>query len=60
MADSLYASFSPMGNTQAFNYTHHPAISLPCGMMLIGRHFQESEIYRAASAFEKATDWQAL
>ena len=66
--ESLYASFAPLGNTQAFNYTHHPAISLPCGMadglpigmMLVGRHFEESTIYRAASAFESATEWKTM
>lgn len=68
IGESLRASFSPLGNTQAFNYTHHPAMSLPCGMvdglpvgmMLVGRHFDECAIYRAASAFEASTDWRLL
>ena len=49
------------GNTAAFNVTHHPAISLPCGtsdqlpigLMLVGRHFDEHTIYRAAYAYEQ-------
>jgi amidase len=55
-------------NTCPFNVTGHPAMSIPCGireglpvgMMLIGRHFGECEIYRAAHAFEQAFDWRSL
>lgn len=47
-------------NTAPFDMTHHPAISLPCGgveglpvgLMLVGRHYDESTIFRAAQAFE--------
>ena len=54
------------GNTQQFNMTHHPAMSIPCGMadglpvgmMLVGRHFEETTIYRAAYAFEQSGDWK--
>ena len=53
-------------NTMPFDITHHPAMSLPCGLvdglpvglMLIGRHFDESTVYRAAYAFEQAGDWR--
>jgi len=53
-------------NTCAFDVTHHPALSLPCGMseglpigmMLVGRHCDESSLYRAAHAFEQAVDWK--
>jgi amidase len=49
-------------NTAPFNLTGHPALSLPCGMidglpvgmMLVGRHFEESTIYRAAQVLEQA------
>ncbi len=46
-----------------------PAISIPCGfaavdgkelpigMQLIGKHFDEETIFRAAYAFEQATEW---
>lgn len=55
-------------NTCAFDMTHHPAMAIPCGMsdglplstMLIGRHFDEPTIYRAAYAFEQANDWKTL
>ncbi len=58
-------SWEPTRNTCPFNITGHPAISLPCGMedgrpigmMLVGRHYDESTIYRAAAAFERDGDW---
>ena len=67
-ATSLELAFSPISNTMPFDNTHHPAISVPCGMsdglpigmMLVGRHFEESTIYRAAFAFEQHENWQAL
>jgi amidase len=33
---------------------------LPVGMMLVGRHYEEATIYRAAHAFEQAYDWRVL
>jgi amidase len=58
-------SWEATGNTCPLNVTGHPAISLPCGiedgrpigMMLIGRHYDEATIYRAAAAFERSGDW---
>jgi len=57
-----------LGNTCPFDITHHPAMTLPCGMvdglpaalMLVGRHFDEPTIYRAAHAFEQAGDWKKM
>jgi amidase len=31
---------------------------LPIGMMLVGEHYGETTIYRAAHAFEKLGDWR--
>jgi amidase len=53
-------SWEATRNTCPFNVTGHPAISIPCGMadgrpigvMLVGRHYDEAMIYRAAAAFE--------
>jgi amidase len=33
---------------------------LPVGLMLAGRHFDESTIYRAAAAFERSGDWMKM
>ncbi len=57
-----------IANTAPFDITHHPAMAIPCGMsdelpvsmMLIGRHFDESTIYRAAHAFEQSDDWRRM
>lgn len=59
-------SWEMIRNTCVFNVTGHPAMSVPCatsdglpiGMMLVGAHWQEPVIYRAAAAFEAAVDWQ--
>jgi len=55
-------------NTAPFDITHHPAMAIPCGMadglpvsvMLVGKHWDEPTIYRAARAFEQASDWKAM
>jgi amidase len=67
-SEILAAAFGPVANTQPFNHTHHPAMSVPCGtseglpvgMMLVGRAFEEATLYRAAHAFEQHADWRAL
>jgi amidase len=60
-------AFGNTFNTCQFNASGHPAMSLPCGlreelpagMMLVGRHFQESLIYQVAHAYEQSVDWQS-
>ena len=55
-------------NTAPFDISHHPAMSVPCGMvdglpiglMLVGKHFDEPTIYRAAYAFEQSGDWKTM
>ena len=55
-------------NTCQFDATGHPAMSIPCGerdglpigLMLVGKHFDEPTIYRAAHAFEQSVDWRGL
>jgi len=62
-AEVVAAAFSPIANTPAFDYSHHPALSLPCGWsqglpvgaMLVGRPYEESLLYRLAGAFEAAS-----
>ncbi|HEY3910238.1 MAG TPA: amidase [Stellaceae bacterium] len=64
----LDRAFGMLANTAQFDCTHHPAISLPCGMvdglpvgmMLAAKAFDEETIYRAAAAFERGIDWKSL
>ncbi len=58
-----------IGNTAPFDVTGHPAMSVPCGlskeglpvgMMLVGKHFEEPTILRAAEAFERSGDWMKM
>jgi amidase len=54
--------------TAPFNLSRNPTISLPCGwaadgfpasLQLVGRHFEETVIIRAAAAYEAATTWHS-
>jgi amidase len=64
----LQRAFEMLANTAQFDCTHHPAMSLPCGlvdglpvgMTLVAKAFDEETIYRAAAAFEKGVDWRSL
>ena len=57
-----------IGNTCPFDITHHPAMTVPCGMvdglpiglMIVGKHFDEPSIYRAGYAFEQSGDWKKV
>lgn len=65
--DHLGRSFEMLGNTCGFDVTGHPAMSIPCassnglpiGLQLVGKHFAEADIYRAAYAFEQTADWKS-
>jgi len=58
--------FEMLPNTCSFDVTGHPAMNVPCGMseglpvgmMLVGKHYAETTIYRAAHAFEQLGDWR--
>ncbi|MBI4246771.1 MAG: amidase [Candidatus Rokubacteria bacterium] len=52
--------------TRPFNFSGHPACSVPCGftaeglpvgMQFVGRPFDEATVLRAADAYQRATDW---
>ena len=66
--ENVERAMEMFANTATANITHHPAMSIPCGMrnglpvgmMLVGRHFDEPSIYRAAHAFEQSGDWKAM
>ncbi len=61
-------AFEMITNTAPFDVTGHPAMSVPCGMsdglpvglQIVGRRYDESTIYRAASAFEQAGNWRGM
>ena len=66
--DYVARALEMITNTAPFDISHHPAMAIPCGMsdglpvsmMLVGKHFDESTIYRAAYAFEQSGDWQSM
>ena len=68
LQDVIASAFAPSPNTMPFDSSHHPALAVPCGMieglpismMLVGRHWEESLLYRAAHAFESHEDWRTL
>jgi aspartyl-tRNA(Asn)/glutamyl-tRNA(Gln) amidotransferase subunit A len=54
--------------TRPFNFSGHPACSVPCGftaaglpigMQLVGRPFDEATVLRAADAYQRISDWHA-
>lgn len=55
-------------NTSAFNFTGHPAISIPCGkvgglpvgLQLVAPHFGEDLLIRVAHAFQRSVDWESF
>jgi len=57
-----------IGNTCTFDVTHHPALTVPCGMvdglpiglMFVGKHFDEATLYKAGYAFEQSGDWKKM
>jgi amidase len=68
ISEILERGFEMLPNTAPFDCTHHPAMSVPCGlvdglpagMMLIGRQYAEDTIYRAAAAFEAKAEWRSM
>jgi amidase len=60
------AAWTNLGNTSPFDVSHHPAMSIPCGMidmlpvgmMLVGRHWEEATLYRAAHALQQSGNWR--
>src|SRR5205814_10321994 len=62
----LQRAFEILPNTAPFDCTHHPALSLPCGMvdglpvgaMLIGKHYEEATIYQRSE--EHTSELQSL
>ncbi|HQT76666.1 MAG TPA: amidase, partial [Rhodopila sp.] len=68
IGEIIQRAFEILPNTSPFDCTHHPAMSIPCGLadglpvglMLIGKMYDEKTIYRAAAAFERGVDWKTI
>jgi len=66
--ETVERALEMISNTAPFDISHHPAMAVPCGMshglpvsmMLIGKHWDEPTIYRAAAAFEGGGDWKKM
>jgi len=52
--------------TRPFNFSGHPACSVPCGfasgglpigMQIVGRPFDEATVLRVADAYQRVSDW---
>ena len=56
------AALNMQQNTCPFDVSGHPAFTkvngLPVGIMLVGRHFEETTMIQAAQALEQAGDWR--
>ncbi|WP_043335531.1 amidase [Belnapia moabensis] len=67
-SEIIQRAFEVLPNTAPFDCTHHPAMSVPCGLadglpiglMLVGKMYDEGTIYRAAAAFESGVDWKGI
>ena len=61
VAEVIQHSWTMLANTSPFDLTGHPAVSVPCGeadgkpvgLMLIGRHFDDALVLRAAADHER-------
>lgn len=61
-------AFEMLPNTSPFDVSHHPALTVPCGMLdglpvgmqLVGKFWDEATLYRIAHAFEQSGDWKEL
>lgn len=68
LEDVIGRAFEMLANTASFDVTGHPAMAIPCGMsdglpvsmMLVGKHYDEATIYKAAHAFEQSGDWMQM
>ncbi len=68
ITEIIQRGFEMLPNTAPFDCSHHPAMSIPCGMvdslpvgmMLVGKPYAEATIYSAAAAFERGVDWKTI
>lgn len=62
--ENAWVAWTPF--SYPFNLTQQPACSVPCGftsaglpvgLQMVGRMFDDATVFRAAAAYEAATDW---
>jgi amidase len=66
--ESIATGFSMLRNTCVADVTGHPSMSIPCGLseglpiglMLTGRHLEDSTLLAASQAFEGLGDWKSF
>lgn len=66
--ESIANAYSMLRNTCVADITGQPSISIPCGMvdglpvglMLTGRHLEDSTVIAASAAFEGLGDWRKM
>ncbi|WP_245453589.1 amidase [Aminobacter sp. MSH1] len=68
LVDYVAPTLNMLRNTCVADITGHPSISIPCGMvgglpvglMLTGRHLEDTLLMQAAAAFETLGDWRKM
>ena len=64
----MFYSQNLVNNTCQGDVTGHPSISVPCGMadslpigmMITGRHFDDFQVIAASAAYERTGDWKDM
>jgi amidase len=63
---AIDTALNMQANTCSFDVSGHPAFTVPCGrvndlpvgLMMAGRHFEETTLIQLASAIEASGDWK--
>jgi amidase len=66
LGTAIDTALNMQANTCSFDVSGHPAFTVPCGrvnglpvgLMLVGRHFEETTLIQLASAVEAGGDWK--
>ncbi|MDB5584237.1 MAG: amidase, partial [Bradyrhizobium sp.] len=66
LGTAIDVALNMQANTCSFDVSGHPAFTVPCGrvnglpvgLMMVGRHFEESTLFQLASAIEAGGDWK--
>jgi amidase len=66
LGTAIDVALNMQANTCSFDVSGHPAFTVPCGrvnglpvgLMMVGRHFEETTLIQLASAIEASGDWK--